>query len=384
MSPENGPQHSKDDLKRRHLLLLLPCVLGSAALAGAVGAAQPEAPAATAQGKHTAALPGTYRVINLGPGGLSSLPRINDKDQVAFTHDNIRAMFYDGTSVQDIGTLGGSQAYAFDLNNAGQVVGSSALPGDPPFSHAYLWSRATGMIDLGTLSGNRSGAVAINNRGQVAGSSGSSNSFPHAFRWSPPFGLEDIGLFPGGDFTSATDISDTGLVTGWGSTANGDGHAFAWTRKTGLVDLGTLGGSFSYAEATNARGQVAGYATVPGNRAWHAFVWDAHHGLRDLGTAGGTESFSLALNDLGQCPGRPARVLMDACPRHRRPRHAGRSGRARPRRQQQGAGRGRLPHQGRDVPRLPLERQTGHGRPEQAPAPRAGRAGRGLRQRDLR
>jgi probable HAF family extracellular repeat protein len=306
MPLKNSPAHSKNDLKRRHLLLLLPCVLGGVALAGTVGAAQPEAPAATAQGKHTAALPGIYRVINLGPGGLSSLPKINDKDQVAFTHNNTRAMFYDGTSVQDIGTLGGSQAYALDLNNAGQVVGSSSLPGDPPFGHAYLWSRATGMIDLGTLGGTASGAVAVNNHGQVTGSSRVPNSASHAFRWSPAFGLEDIGLFPGAGFTSftaATDISDTGLVTGWGSTANDNGHAFAWTRKTGLVDLGTLGGSFSYAEATNARGQVAGYATVPGDGAWHAFIWDARHGLRDLGTAGGSESFSLALNDLGQVVG---------------------------------------------------------------------------------
>jgi probable HAF family extracellular repeat protein len=302
MSPINGIEYSKRGTERRQLLRLLPCLLAGAALAGTAGAGQPQTTSVTAGPHHTAALPAAYRVINLGPGGLSALPRINDSGQVAFTRTDERAMFYDGTTVQDIGTLGGTHATAFDLNDAGQVVGSSALPGDPPFTHAFLWSRATGMIDLGTLGGNSAAAVAINNHGQVVGTSRFSDSRPHAFRWSPASGLEDIGLFPGGEFTNATDISDSGLVTGWGSNANGDGHAFAWTRTRGLIDLGTLGGSVSFAEATNARGQVAGYATVPGNL-WHAFIWDARFGMKDLGTAGGTESFALALNDYGQVVG---------------------------------------------------------------------------------
>lgn len=302
MSPISGIQYSKRGLKRRQLLRLLPCLLAGASLAVTAGAGQPQVTSVTAGPNHTAALPAAYRVINLGPGGESALPKINDSGQVAFTHTDTRAMFYDGTTVQDIGTLGGTHATAFDLNDAGQVVGSSSLPGDPPYTHAFLWSRTSGMIDLGTLGGNSANAVAINNLGQVAGSSPFSDSRPHAFRWSPAFGLEDIGLFPGGDFSNATDISDSGLVTGWGSNANGNGHAFAWTPTTGLIDLGTRGGSFSFAEATNARGQVAGYATVPGNL-WHAFLWDARFGMKDLGTAGGTESFALALNDYGQVVG---------------------------------------------------------------------------------
>jgi probable HAF family extracellular repeat protein len=307
MSRTREPQRSG----RR--LLLLSCLLSGAALAG-MAAAPPQSAAAAAHGHHGAALPGAYRVINLGAGELRTIPlSINDSGQVAFSLLNSpRALFYDGTRVIDIGTLGGSTAGASAVNNAGQVVGASSLPGDPPgipgvdpFTHAFLWSRTTGMIDLGTLGGTRSGAAAINERGQVAGNSLNSNGNPHAFRWSAAFGLEDIGLFPGADpnsLTFATDISNSGLVTGWGLNANGDQRGFVWTRSTGLIELGTFGGQLSSAGIVNNRDQVVGTALAPGNVP-HAFIWDARNGLQDLGTGRASESFPVDINDRGQVVG---------------------------------------------------------------------------------
>jgi probable HAF family extracellular repeat protein len=309
MSHIREPQRSR----RRLILLLLPCLLGGAALAGMAGAEPPQPAAAAAHGHHGAALPSAYRVINLGAGDLSTIPlRINDSGQVAFTLSNSRALFYDGTRVLDLGTLGGSTAGASAVNNAGQVIGASSLPGDPPgipgvdpFTHAFLWSRDTGMIDLGTLGGTRSGAAAINERGQVAGNSYTSNGDTHAFRWSPAFGLEDIGLLPGADpgaLTFATDISDSGLVTGWGLNADRYQRGFVWTRKTGVIELGTFGGLISNAGIVNARDQVVGTATVPGNLA-HAFIWDARNGQQDLGTGRASESYEIDINDRGQVVG---------------------------------------------------------------------------------
>lgn len=40
-----------------------------------------------------------------------------------------------------------------DINNQGQVVGLSSLPGSTYF-HGFLWERRTGMQDLGTLPGD--------------------------------------------------------------------------------------------------------------------------------------------------------------------------------------------------------------------------------------
>jgi len=278
-------------------------------LGGAVDAQQPRTATASVPAHYPGALPAAYRVISLGAGNIVTFPSINDRGQVAYTLNNgsgsPHAFFYDGAAIRDLGTLGGSESYAFAVNNAGQVAGASYLSDAPVVQHAFLWSTTSGMLDLGTLSGNSSLAVGINDRGEVTGNATGSNSRPHAFRWSAATGIEDLGLFPGAPafaFTNATAITDSGLIAGWGTSANGDGHAFEWTRKTGIVDLGTFGGNFSYAEDANAAGQVVGYATVPGNF-YHAFIWDRRRGLADLGTAGGQESFSLAINGKGQVVG---------------------------------------------------------------------------------
>lgn len=72
----------------------------------------------------------------------------------------------------DLGNLGGQTGeaggnIALDINNQGQVVGNSDLPGDTTF-HAFLWTKRTGMQDLGTLSGDvASLSISINDAGSV-------------------------------------------------------------------------------------------------------------------------------------------------------------------------------------------------------------------------
>jgi len=47
-------------------------------------------------------------------------------------------------ALTDLGNLGGTESAPSDINNRGQVVGASFLPGDTT-SHAFLWTKSNGM-----------------------------------------------------------------------------------------------------------------------------------------------------------------------------------------------------------------------------------------------
>ncbi len=164
------------------------------------------------------------------------------------------------TDLGDTGSLGyGSIAY--DINSAGQVVGSS-YP-ESYYYHATLWNGTTAS-NLGTLNGLYSNAQAINNAGLVAGWSSFSNGL------QPPL---------------------------W----NDPQHATLWNGTT-AIDLGTLGGSNSYANAINDSSQVVGYSNTTGNAATHATLWNGTT-MIDLGTLGGTSSQASDINNSGQVVG---------------------------------------------------------------------------------
>ena len=70
-------------------------------------------------------------------------------------------------TIKHLGTLGGTYSVATGLNNKGQVVGWSNIPGNQ-YDHAFLWENGM-MIDLGTLGGNSSYAGDINDSCIIAG-----------------------------------------------------------------------------------------------------------------------------------------------------------------------------------------------------------------------
>lgn len=57
---------------------------------------------------------------------------------------------------------------AWDINNAGQIVGNGGL--EPTLSdRAFLWSAQTGLVDLGVTSPRVASAEQINEKGLVIG-----------------------------------------------------------------------------------------------------------------------------------------------------------------------------------------------------------------------
>ena len=219
----------------------------------------------------------------------------------------------------DLGALGGQESGADDINERGQIVGSSQThDGDRVPSHAFLWENGT-MTDLGTLGGRFSEATAINERGQVVGQSQTAKGKLHGFIWQHGK-MSDLGALGGGD-TQPVALNERGQVVGQSS-----GSAFIWQNGTmtglGKLDLsgyplvcrgkpatscpprcpGTRCGLWgSVAHGLDDRGEVVGM-TRTNVSAGRAFFWRQGK-MTDLGTLGGRSSEALAINDRGMIVG---------------------------------------------------------------------------------
>jgi probable HAF family extracellular repeat protein len=257
-------------------------------------------------------------------------------------------------SFMDLGTLGGD-TFAYDVNNLGQVVGSSvnaagqteAFRTAPNLPINPLTDR------LGFLPGGAtpsSAANAINDLGQVVGNSSSANGTRGFFTGPNGNTLNDIGVFPGFSASQASGINNAGQIVGFTNTSaasvafrttsarpldqntdalepvglpppsssasdvNNAGQAVGGNRGSGFRTtpngtiiqggggIGSLGGSTTYVFAVNNSGQAAGHSETT-SLLRHAFRTGPNAGINpatdDLGTLGGTTSFAKDINDAG-------------------------------------------------------------------------------------
>lgn len=148
-------------------------------------------------------------------GGNSSARGINNAGQIvgaSYTTSNfgVQAFVYSNGLMNPIGPLGAlsaSGSTAYDINDAGQLVGGNG--------HAFLYNN--NMTDLGTLGGRYSVAFGVNSSGQIVGQAngaGPGSGIPYAFLYSEGnmINLAGIQLPDGSYLSSATGINDIGQI----------------------------------------------------------------------------------------------------------------------------------------------------------------------------
>jgi probable HAF family extracellular repeat protein len=266
------------------------------------------------------------RLIDLGTlGGYESGSlALNDRDQVVGFATNtipdpfsflglgtqLRAFLWQDSHLQDLGTLGGPDAWPQAVNTSGQIAGfsytsaiSNAATGIPT-QDPFLWQDGH-MHDLGSLGGTISFVSAFNERGQVVGQSDlAGDQVFHPFLWNGTQ-MIDLGTL-GGNYGSTNWINEAGHVAGW-ATLPGDttAHAVLWKNGT-LLDLGTVPGQpCSYATQVNAHDQVVGGScTSDGNG--NGWLWEDGT-LSDLNMLVAPSALHLAearaINDRGEIAG---------------------------------------------------------------------------------
>lgn len=241
-------------------------------------------------------------LTNLGTlgGSMSEGNAINASGEVTGVSTNSAeqlAFISNGTTISSIGTLGGSLgSLGSAINGSGQVTGYASNGNGQ--QDAFLYTSGS-MTDLGSLgnSGNSNG-LAINASGQVAGDSFDGSGNHHGFITNGVT-MTDLGTL-GGATTQVAAMNDSGQVTGYSLNKKGQSHAFLYQSGV-MTDLKTFGGTSSVGTAINASGQVVGEST---NKAGEelAFITVGNK-LTRLGTLGGPGSSADAVNASGQVSG---------------------------------------------------------------------------------
>lgn len=192
-----------------------------------------------------------------------------------------------------LNSLGGQGSYAKEMNERGDMIGSSIDAADN--YRAVVWWR--GQRSPTALGIDGAAPTAINEKGHIVG-------------------FVEGGLFLWRDGSASylrrgavasfgeAFVNDRDQVAGTATDRNGTSRAFVWQAGR-MTTLPTPGGTDSRAGGINNQGQVIGTLTRPGSGTERAVLWQDGR-MIEMGTLGGAGSTPVAINDRGQVSGNSA------------------------------------------------------------------------------
>jgi probable HAF family extracellular repeat protein len=224
-------------------------------------------------------------------------------DDPAFDAVRINSFYHDRAatdrrySITDLGTLGGTESFAYAINDSSQVVGLSGITGDASI-HSFLYSKGK-MTDLYPLNCQdllTVGPTDINNAGQIASGVVVGGVYVPAILHSRTGDLTLLGslggVTPYGFNGVATSINNAGNAVGYSYIDSINRHAFLYSGGV-MTDIGSFGG-YSGAWAINDEGVIVGFSSDQFNGVAHAFV-DSDGVMTDIEPA--TESYARGVNN---------------------------------------------------------------------------------------
>lgn len=247
-----------------------------------------------------------YGIVNLAPPPIFRA-FINARSQAVFEYtgldNSLHIGFFDGRRVIDVSPPGALVSTLGALNDHG-VVAAQTRPTIPDTFQPFRWTAARGLTFLPDPDpGADTFVTDINNRGQIVGSS---QVVDRAVRWNAANRLVPLRLPAGFTQSFAGDINEHDITAGAATAADGNSHAVLWDAAGNLVDLGTFGATSALATWINNRNEVAGFTVnqgPAGTQNFRAFLLNRRDGIVFV-TPPGPNTIIQALNERSEAVGR--------------------------------------------------------------------------------
>ena len=252
---------------------------------------------------------GTLQLLGTLGGAHSGATAISDRREVVGEAETAagetHAFLWRHGAMQDLGVLPGHRkSSAAGVNNFGRVVGASYV-GGTSYEHRAFLHDGSSMIDLGTLGGRNSLARGINDAGQIVGEADRADGVRQAFFYDlgamiaiwGPFG----GTFPAN--SSAETINAAGHAAGYRNGVSPAGGMFftdIWIYAGGEAQWIACPYQRCLPTGINGRDQVVGYPFNSSGVVSGAFLWDPVTRGTTLTAPGWTLTSASAINDRGQ------------------------------------------------------------------------------------